>query len=141
LCIKFVPDFFIIFFQADTSEEVRRIININSKFIKAFPKLAYSIPWYKILPNPRWNRTFRDAEDSAKTIVDWSIDKIQQAKARILAKADKQDDSFEVSVLEKLIIKNGFNSSIPVIMAFDMIVAGIDTTSNTAAFLLYHLAK
>ena len=43
-------------------------------------------------------------------------------------------------MLEKLILKEGPESSVPVVMAFDMMVAGIDTTGNTAAFLLYNLS-
>ena len=45
-----------------------------------------------------------------------------------------------ISILEKLIIKNGPQSAIPFSMAFDMIIAGIDTTGNALAFNLYLLA-
>ena len=47
----------------------------------------------------------------------------------------------EVSVLEKLILKNGPRSPIPFVTAMDMVGAGIDTTANTGAFLLYNLAN
>merc|ERR1719334_663122 len=45
-----------------------------------------------------------------------------------------------MSVLEKLIRRNEGDLDIPVVMAVDAMMAGIDTTGNTAAFLLYHLA-
>ena len=45
-----------------------------------------------------------------------------------------------MSVLEKLIGKAGPESQIPVVMAMDAILAGIDTTGNTLAFLLCDLA-
>ena len=44
------------------------------------------------------------------------------------------------SVLAKLIEKAGPKSQIPLVMAMDAILAGIDTTANTLAFLLYDLA-
>jgi len=46
----------------------------------------------------------------------------------------------EKSVLEKLIDKCGKDSDIPTVMAMDALMAGIDTTGNTSAFLFYHLA-
>ena len=53
---------------------------------------------------------------------------------------DIEDESDE-SVLSKLVRKHGKDSKIPIVMAMDAIGAGIDTTGNTAIFLLYHLAK
>ena len=44
-------------------------------------------------------------------------------------------------MLEKLILKEGQDSSVPTVMAFDMLVAGIDTTASSIGFLLYNLAK
>ena len=49
--------------------------------------------------------------------------------ARIKAKADDSSDR-EVSVIEKLILRCGPDSSVPVVTAFDMVVAGIDTTGE-----------
>lgn len=46
-----------------------------------------------------------------------------------------------MSVLEKMILRNGPQSPIPLVTAIDMIFAGIDTTGNTLASLLYHLAN
>ena len=46
----------------------------------------------------------------------------------------------EKSVLEKLILSNKGELDIPVVMAIDGMMAGIDTTGNTVSFLLYHLA-
>ena len=41
----------------------------------------------------------------------------------------------------KLTKRCGKNSNIPVAMAFDALMGGIDTTGNSAIFLLYHLAR
>ena len=45
-----------------------------------------------------------------------------------------------MSVLERMIKRAGPDSQIPAVMAMDAITAGIDTTGNKAAFLLYDLA-
>ena len=46
-----------------------------------------------------------------------------------------------MSMLEKLVLKNGPNSSTTANMAFDMILAGIDTTGTALAFSLYLLSS
>jgi len=50
------------------------------------------------------------------------------------------DDESNETVLAKLVRKCGKGSQIPLIMAMDAILAGIDTTGHTASVLLYHLA-
>jgi len=55
-------------------------------------------------------------------------------------KKHEVDGSLEGTVLEKMIERCGKDSPLPVVMANDALFAGIDTTGNTAAFILYHLA-
>ena len=52
---------------------------------------------------------------------------------------DKMSEDSE-TIIAKLFRKCGRDSPIPFVMAVDMMMAGIDTTGSTAAFLLYHLA-
>ena len=42
----------------------------------------------------------------------------------------KIEDSHEMSVLQKLILRNGPESTYPLVTAIDLIFAGIDTTGN-----------
>jgi len=55
--------------------------------------------------------------------------------------AEAQKTASNESVLIKLIKKCGEDSNVPVAMALDALAGGIDTTGNSATFLLYHLAK
>ena len=57
-------------------------------------------------------------------------------------KTKKTDVSIDdLSVLDKLIQRNGVDSALTYVMAFDMVIAGIDTTGNALAFLVYQLAR
>ena len=55
-------------------------------------------------------------------------------------KAKKDDDEGDPSILE-LLFARGCDENTAVVMAIDMIFAGIDTSSHTLAFLMYQLAK
>lgn len=58
--------------------------------------------------------------------------RVDEARQRIQDKMNAGTNMMneEVSVLEKLIIKCGPNSSVPLVNAFDMVTAGIDTTGT-----------
>lgn len=65
---------------------------------------------------------------------------ISDAKQKIKSNK-KLRSKDEMSVMEKLIEKCGDKSKIPEVMAMDALLAGIDTTGNTSAFLFYHLGS
>ena len=116
-------------------------LEVGQQMISLFPKLMFSVPTWNYSP-PRWNPIFRQVEDLFGEYADFIHEKVQAAVAKIKEKVnDEEVDLEELSVLEKLIIKNGPNSAIPFVNAFDMIIAGIDTTGNTLGFLLYNLAR
>ena len=50
------------------------------------------------------------------------------------------NDESDQSILAKFVKRNGKESPICLAMAVDALIAGIDTTGNTATFLLYHLS-
>ena len=54
---------------------------------------------------------------------------------------DRIDGSLEGTVLERLLKRNGRDSNVPIVMAVDSMVAGVDTTGNAASILLYDLAS
>ena len=59
---------------------------------------------------------------------------------RYINKAMESMEDDSQTIIAKLFRKCGKDSPIPVVMAIDMMMAGIDTTGSTATFLLYHLA-
>lgn len=93
--------------------------------------------------NPPLYRYFRT---KAYANFDKATESVVTEMSPIVGKAkkmfkEKKGVPNEMSILEKLIAKCGEDSKIPEVMSLDALTAGIDTTGNTSAFLLYHLAS
>ena len=69
----------------------------------------------------------------------YNITKKYIDKAVETYREDEPED--KMSVLHKMIRKCGTDSQIPLVMAQDALIAGVDTTGTTAAFLLLELAQ
>ena len=114
-----------------------------SKYFQASERVLHSFlpliqwPTWKFLP-PRWNKTFRKTQDDLDIMSDFGKKQVEISTKRIYE--GKIEDSHEMSVLQKLILRNGPDSTYPLVTAIDLIFAGIDTTGNTLGFMMYHLA-
>ena len=85
----------------------------------------------------RWSSTYRIAEDNFGIVADFVKSKIDDAIKVSQAGPARSPGDPSISVIEKLILRNGPDSAITYVTAFDMVLAGIDTTGNTFAFLVY----
>lgn len=121
-------------------EDVRNYMESIEIIVKKFPDLLLKFPWWKILPR-RWVPLFRLLQDNYNVVVDFVRGNIQEAIEETKKGMNKDLRDQDLSVLDRLILRNGADSPITFIMAFDMILAGIDTTGNTFAFLLYQLSR
>ena len=116
-------------------ETIKMLENVKG-IAEIFPRLIFGVPIF--LPNPRWHRKYRIAEDFAHGMFDFVKDRISAARDRILK---NPTTTGEPSILEKFIEKSGQGSSIPTVVAIDMLLAGIDTTANTISNILYLFSK
>lgn len=85
-------------------------------------------------------------DDAGEKVFKTADKKIKQSIAKILDKrvegANKEEGNVneEVGLLEKMVIKYGADSDVPLIMAMDAMSAGIDTTAHSALYFMYNLA-
>lgn len=126
--------------DANPHPEAEKNIDAINYLVENFPQLLYGFPWWKFMPK-RWNKFYRTCEDNHNIAADFIKAMIDAAIKRLEGQKEHLDSLNEVSILEKMIIKNGPNSPITYVMAFDMVFAGIDTTGNKLAFLVSHLSK
>ena len=116
--------------------EISKTFQASERVLHSFLPLI-QWPTWKFLP-PRWNKTFRKTQDDLDIMLDFGKKQVEISTKRI--HEGKIEESHEMSVLQKLILRNGPNSTYPLVTAIDLIFAGIDTTGNTLGFMMYHLA-
>ena len=119
--------------------EISKLFKSTKEVLGSYPDFMTGIPTWKFLPQPRWNKTYRKSQDNLNYILDFLKPRIEEIIKNIETQ-NTQNESHEVSVLEKMVLRNGKDSSIPMVTAIDLIFAGIDTTGNTLGHVLYHLA-
>ena len=119
---------------APDSDTARLLQSVNVVLGEDANDLVGGPPIWKYVSTAGYRRF-----DAASTEV-YNICKKLTAVAVERLKSSTEERKENLSVLEKMIKRAGPESEIPAVMAMDAITAGIDTTGNTAAFLLYDLA-
>ena len=108
--------------------EISKTFQASKRVLDSFLPLMHWPTW-KFLP-PRWNKTFRKTQEDMDIMLDFAKKQVEISTKRIYESKSKIDDSNEMSVLQKLILRNGPDSTYPLVTAIDMIFAGIDTTGK-----------
>ena len=79
----------------------------------SFGALRTSLSW-RILPSPRWNKAYREAQDSMDILLDFGKKHIQVAANNFESTKANPD---QMSVLKKMIHRCEPGSSYPLVMA------------------------
>ena len=104
--------------------------SVNVVLGDALMQLTYGPPIWKLFRTKHYDDFDKNSEKISLILSNIS----KKSKEKIIAAGvTKEKDS--MSVLEKLIDKCGVESKIPETMANDAMMAGIDTTGNSSAFL------
>jgi len=85
-------------------------------------------------------KPYKTYDDATQIIYDISGKLIEAGQKKHLEQSKFKKEEKNLSMLGKLIECCGVESPIPHAMALDAIFAGMDTTGNTTAFLLYQLS-
>ncbi|KAJ4434892.1 hypothetical protein ANN_23463 [Periplaneta americana] len=114
--------------------EQQQMITAGIEIIEGFFKLDYGPSYWKYVSTPTWKKFVKSMD--CFTNVAWKY--VEEAMQRVKSRTCVADG--DLSVLERILI-NEADPRIAFVTALDMMFGGIDTTSNTAAILLYHLTK
>lgn len=118
--------------DGDSNAEGRKIIECADAIFDTWGNLVYN-PLWRYIPN--FVPSYRKFNKAHEIMMD-----ITKRKVRIAMDKLNLEDEKDQSIIAKLARKNGKESEVIIMMAMDALFAGVDTTSNTAAFLIHHLA-
>ncbi|CAG0884942.1 unnamed protein product, partial [Darwinula stevensoni] len=113
----------------------RMIEAVNDMFAAMNRTEFGTLPWWKFFPTPSWKKLVQSQRTHMEISLKFIDESIKNLKER------RVDEDRDPSVLEILLSRTDLTQKEVLVMILDMLFAGIDTTSNTVAFTMFHLAK
>ncbi|XP_017767871.1 PREDICTED: probable cytochrome P450 49a1 [Nicrophorus vespilloides] len=117
-------------FDENADPDTQRLIDAVNTFFINVPILELKIPYWRLFNTP----TFKEYIKSLETIRIICLRHVTEAMNNA-----RNKDEHEKSVLERVLQLDN-DAKIATILAFDLFLVGIDTTSNAVASILYQLA-
>ncbi|XP_046623508.1 probable cytochrome P450 301a1, mitochondrial isoform X1 [Neodiprion virginianus] len=119
----------------DAPLETQELIDAVNVFFKNLGVLELKVPFWKLFNTPTWLKYVKALD----TIVEITSKHTNAALARTKTKEITGDVGSEPSLLERLLAMDT-GVKIATILALDLFLVGIDTTSNAVASVIYQLA-
>ncbi|XP_029174794.1 probable cytochrome P450 49a1 isoform X1 [Nylanderia fulva] len=112
--------------------ETQKLIDSLITFFKNVPVLELKIPFWKIFNTPTWQQYVNALDTIVSTISKYTAAALSRAKNNV-------DSDKELSLLERVLALEG-DTKVASILALDLFLVGVDTTSTAVASVLYQLA-
>lgn len=125
-------------FGKGASEESMELVKAIDTANDEIGKMTFQIPVWKIAP--QFDPSYRRMEKCLDFFSQFIQRRIKETRKEIESSQESDVPYDERPLLQKLIEKFGPESSIPFAAVYDLIQAGVDTTANQLAFILYNLA-
>ncbi|XP_028047301.1 probable cytochrome P450 49a1 [Monomorium pharaonis] len=116
----------------NANAETQKLIDALITFFKNVPVLELKIPFWKIFSTPTWQQYVNSLDTIVSTISKYTAAALSRAK-------NNRDSDRELSLLERVLACEG-DTKVASILALDLFLVGVDTTSSSVASVLYQLA-
>ncbi|XP_030558874.1 probable cytochrome P450 49a1 [Drosophila novamexicana] len=124
--------------KPEGSAEAQQIIEAINTFFWAVPELELRMPLWRVFPTKAY-RSFVRALDQFSAIcmknISQTMDKADADQAQHVPKNEA-----DISIVERIVRKTG-NRKLAAVLALDLFLVGVDTTSVAASSTIYQLAK
>ncbi|KAH8371081.1 hypothetical protein KR093_006157 [Drosophila rubida] len=124
--------------KPEGSAEAQQIIEAINTFFWAVPELELRMPLWRLYPTKAY-RSFVRALDQFSAICMKNIGKTMD-KADLDQASDVHKSEADISIVERIVRKTG-NRKLAAVLALDLFLVGVDTTSVAASSTIYQLAK
>ncbi|XP_014227712.1 probable cytochrome P450 49a1 [Trichogramma pretiosum] len=118
----------------DPPAETQALIEAVLTFFKHVGPLELKIPFWKLWPTPAWKRYIGALDVILATTSKYTREALERAQ-----RCPKPEGSDDLSLLERVLRQEG-DAHLATVLAFDLFLVGIDTTSNSVGSVLYQLA-
>ncbi|KAL5469466.1 hypothetical protein EMCRGX_G030723 [Ephydatia muelleri] len=123
----------------DSKTDLQEFQNAAIQLIGSLASIANRPPLYKVFPTPTYRhfaQALTDVHKYGSQILKEKYDKVVEA-----IHSGVVDETKATSMMEQWLIEGNFSQKEALNLSCDIMAAGIDTTSNTATFLLHEVAK
>ncbi|KAH8394653.1 hypothetical protein KR222_000876 [Zaprionus bogoriensis] len=124
--------------KPEGSTEAQQIIEAINTFFWAVPELELRMPLWRVFPTKAY-RSFVRALDQFSAICMKNIGQTMDKADKDLASEIPKDEA-DISIVERIVRKTG-NRKLAAILALDLFLVGVDTTSVAASSTIYQLAR
>ncbi|GFT88830.1 probable cytochrome P450 49a1 [Nephila pilipes] len=119
------------------SDALQMIQSVLTQFecMNKLEAFSGNIQFWKYFTTPTWRKFTKASDVYAKIAFKY----INQSLENIKLKKGSDDEKF--TLLQAMLTKENLSVKDAMVFVADMLMAGIETTSHTMGFLIYHLAK
>ena len=124
---------------SDDNPQVKEYVKAAKDFIRVIGEIGSALPIYKIFPTKAYKEyvhIYTNMRKLGKQLLNNRYESIRKD-----IEEGTVDEDIAVGLLDQWLIEGKLTEEEAIVQACDMLAAGIDTTSNTATFLLHELAK
>ncbi|XP_014260193.1 probable cytochrome P450 49a1 [Cimex lectularius] len=118
----------------DIPEDTQKLIHALDTFLKNVVILELKVPFWKIFSTPTW-KEYINALDTITIVV---LKHINNALKQL--DGESVELKSDASLLKRVLAQNGNNTKLATILALDLFLVGVDTTSASIASILYQLS-
>ncbi|EEB11516.1 cytochrome P450, putative [Pediculus humanus corporis] len=123
----------------EMESEAQIMIDSVKTFFANVAQVELRMPVWRIYSTPAWKKYIGAFDVFRETCLKYINESMIKLNSKTL-KDDDDDDDDDIPLVERILLKTS-DPKVATVLALDLLLVGIDTTSVAATTIIYHLAK